>query len=534
MTLLICEDENIIRKGFIITLQKLNFLFDSVFEASDGLQGMEICRQYKPDIIITDIQMPLMDGLSFISRAKEFCPNSHFIILSGYDNFEYARTAMRYGVKDYLLKPSSKEEISEVLSQVITDIEQEQAFRSELHSKQYTFERTLSQFQKIFLGDVLLGKYSPQHIDDYMASYNIHLGSDFLLVVCFKVIYPEDRKQDTSIDLTHTEWFRHLLEKYFCLSQAEISSDMQALILNNTRPVFELQKIDANISQQIKNYEAQHNIRFYCAFSRTTDNIRELPVLYREALALLYYRFFYPETIFFAQNTVPCCNEKRNIIIPDAMLDSLFHAFTGKSRLDFRQNVYALLEYFYSSPNICPDSFALCVEKACHHLTVSLIRGNYISKVQDSLSPNVSSIFERAYNVQSLTKLLYHQLADYRKSIIENRKSDLEKPRSPIETAIAYIDANYHKDLDLSSVAELAAMNSSYFSSQFKKRTGLPFSSYVQKLRLEKAKDLLINSNQKLYEISESIGISNVKYFCKIFKEYTGMTPTEYKKQHLS
>lgn len=532
MTLLICEDENIIRKGFIITLQKLNLTFDSVFEASDGLQGMELCRQYKPDIIITDIQMPLMDGLSFIAKAKELCPNSHFIILSGYDNFEYARTAMRYGVKDYLLKPSSKEEISEVLSKVINEIEQEQAFRSEWHTKQYTFERTLSQFQKIFLGDVLLGKYSPEQTEEYMTSYDIHLGSDFLLVVCFKVIHPEDSKQDTSTDLTHATWFCRLIEKYYCLSQAEISSNMQALVLNHDKPVFNLLKIDPDISRQIRSYEAQQGIRFYCAFSRTTDNIRELPALYSEALALLYYRFFYPETRFFAQNTSPCCCEKREIVIPDAMLDSLFHAFTGKSRLDFRQNVYALLEYFYSSPNVTPETFALCVENACRHLTVSLIRGNYISEAQDSLNPKVSSIYGRADNVQSLTKLLYHQLADYRKSIIESREPDLEKPRTPIETAIAYIDANYHKELDLSSVAELAAMNSSYFSSQFKKRTGMSFSSYVQKLRLEKAKDLLVNSSQKLYEISESVGIGNVKYFCKIFKEYTGVTPTEYKKNN--
>ena len=107
MTLLIVEDEDIIRKGLIVTLRKLEMDFEHIYEAGDGEEGLRLCREYTPDIIMTDIKMPLMDGLAFIRESQKLLPEGQFIILSGYSDFEYARTALKYGVKDYLLKPST-------------------------------------------------------------------------------------------------------------------------------------------------------------------------------------------------------------------------------------------------------------------------------------------------------------------------------------------------------------------------------------------------------------------------------------------
>ena len=104
-----------------------------------------------------------------------------------------------------------------------------------------------------------------------------------------------------------------------------------------------------------------------------------------------------------------------------------------------------------------------------------------------------------------------------------------------IEKAIAYMEQNYYLDLDLSMISDLISMNSSYFSSLFKKKTGLNLINYLQNVRIEKSKQLLLNTNQKLYEISEDVRIPNVKYFCKLFKDYTGVTPSEFrKKEHSS
>ena len=125
MTLLIVEDEDIIRKGLIVTLRKLEMDFEHIYEAGDGEEGLRLCREYTPDIIMTDIKMPLMDGLAFIRESQKLLPEGQFIILSGYSDFEYARTALKYGVKDYLLKPSTKNEIKEVLTRVVEQLKEQ-------------------------------------------------------------------------------------------------------------------------------------------------------------------------------------------------------------------------------------------------------------------------------------------------------------------------------------------------------------------------------------------------------------------------
>ena len=138
MTLLIVEDEDIIRKGLIVTLRKLEMDFVHIYEAGDGEEGLRLCREHAPDIIMTDIKMPLMDGLTFIRESQKLLPEGQFIILSGYSDFEYARTALQSGVKDYLLKPSTKNEIKEVLTRVIGQLKEQQSLRLELTERIHT------------------------------------------------------------------------------------------------------------------------------------------------------------------------------------------------------------------------------------------------------------------------------------------------------------------------------------------------------------------------------------------------------------
>lgn len=321
MILLLVEDEDIIRRGFLVTIQKLELRFDLILEARDGEEGLRLFENYHPDIVITDIRMPLMDGLTFIQKSREISHESRFIVLSGYNDFEYARTALRYEVRDYLLKPSSKAEICDVLLRVMEEIQKAETESSALKERLDDYDLRLNQFHQLLLGDILLGKYA-----------------------------------------------------------------------------------DAEIA----------------------------PLLSHHAISL-------PEQ---------------------------------------------------------GEGFMIC-------------RG-----------------------LEALYGFLLSSLMQYRNAVTGKRNTAaIESVHSPIDRAIAYIDQNYYKELDLALLSQLVSMNSSYFSSQFKKKTGLSFSTYLQNVRLEKAKNMLLHSDQKLHEISAAIGIGNVKYFCRLFKNYTGVTPTEYKRQ---
>ena len=235
MTLLIVEDEDIIRKGLIVTLRKLEMDFEHIYEAGDGEEGLRLCREHAPDIIMTDIKMPLMDGLTFIRESQKLLPEGQFIILSGYSDFEYARTALQYGVKDYLLKPSTKNEIKEVLTRVIGQLKEQQSLRLELTERIHTYEKKLDRFQELLLGNILSGRYPAGEIGHFLSHYSIAFPEEYMAVVCIKIT-PVISSDGSSIDYkNHFLWIVSLFEPYTAVYQADILSVYKCLLFNFSR-----------------------------------------------------------------------------------------------------------------------------------------------------------------------------------------------------------------------------------------------------------------------------------------------------------
>lgn len=526
MNLLIVEDENIIRKGFLVTVQKLNFAFDNIYEAGDGEKGLQLCKAHHPEIIITDIRMPLMDGLTFIRKAKAFSPDSQFIILSGYNDFEYARTALQYGVRDYLLKPSSKAEIRDVLTRVTEEIRSAQTTRKKV---QYQLE----QFQQLLLLDILQNKYPADQIEASLSGCSVMLPKNGVLVLCFHIL-PENCSDIPHTDYKrHIDWFLSLLSPFFYLIPIDVPANYHCLIASPlTGTDSSLLPLFQKLANQIQAYQEKAHIWIHFSFTPMENDVRKLPALYQKASEFLFCRFFSPDRILLSSHNCPNCDS--GAAIPGAMLESLYHCFIGKSRFDLRQNFLSLLRYLAKLKDITPSAFASALEQAFQYLVVTLIRENRIPEYPVTSALAVWNAFSVCDDPENLFHTLVLRLMDYREAVSQENHASVENLQSPISQAISYIDQNYYKELDLTLISRLVSMNSSYFSTQFKKRTGLSFSTYLQNVRLEKSKSLLLNSNQKLYEISESVGISNVKYFCRLFKDYTGVTPTEFRKGSFS
>lgn len=529
MTLLIVEDEDIIRQGLIITIQKLQFHFSHIYEACDGIEGLRLCMEHTPDIIITDIRMPMMDGLTFIAEAKKASQNSQYIILSGYNDFDYARTALQYGVKDYLLKPSSKSELQETLSNVIGGIEKAQAARQELKHQLDSYAQKLDQFQQLLLGDILLGRYPSGQISSSLSRYAIQLPPEGFFVLCYCIL-PADSARVTTDYKRYEDWVSSILSEAFQLFPTDILASFHCLIISPISKEKDFLTTSLHkIEEKTRAYENMEGIRLCYSLSSMQSDVQKLPSQYTTASWLLFRRFFSPDTILFLCDDK--IDEARNFLVPGAMLESLNNCFLSKSRFDLRQSFLSLLHYLYEAANGNPRIFAAGLEQTAKHLTIFLIRDSHMPEKPILLDFSIEDAFSLCISQDELYNSLLSRLMQYREDILGKHGEQIKNFLSPIEQAISYIDQNYYRELDLASISRLISMNSSYFSSLFKKKTGLTFSTYLQNVRLEKAKKLLLHSNSKLYEISESIGISNVKYFCRLFKNYTGMTPSEFKKQ---
>lgn len=524
MTLLIVEDEDIIRQGLIVTIHKLALNFEQIYEAGNGLEGLEICQEYKPDIILTDIKMPRMNGLDFIKKSKSLLPNSQYIILSGYNDFEYARTAIQYGVKDYLLKPSTKNEIKKVMTRVISGHLQSQAAQEELTRRIDVYEEKLEHFQGLLIGNILLGRYSLPETEGYLSHYSITFPSELMLVICTKIIpgtkdliLPPDYKY-------HYEWLESQLNRYGTVYSADIMSAYKCLLLNLTPKKFQLFLQEGSILEETLNvYGKSHNLLLFCSFSNSGKGTASLPAMYSEACQSLHNRLFLPDKMLFGtyKRTEP--------VIPSTLIQTMYHSFLKSSPFDLRQDFLAFVRHIADIENASSAYFIACIKAMEQFFSTSFIKNQQSSNVFPPLNLYVNEAMAAFDTIEDLTEELFARLRLYWEAKREGTPSVSDIVSSPVNQAIAYIEQNYYLDLELGMLAGLASMNSSYFSTLFKKKTGLNFTTYLQHVRIEKSKHLLLDSNKKLYEISESVGIPNVKYFCRLFKESTGVTPSEFR-----
>lgn len=534
MTLLIVEDEDIIRNGLIVTLRKLQIDFDHIYEAGDGTEGLRICQEHTPDIIITDIKMPLMDGLTFIRESQRLLPESQYIILTGYSDFEYARTALKFGVKDYLLKPSTKNEINEVLTRVIREIKEKQARQQELTERIHTYEKKLDRFQELLLGNILLGRYPAEEIESCLSHYSISFSEEYMAVLCIKIT-PLAPSDGFSIDYKkHFLWITSLFESYAAVYQADILSVYKCLLLNfPRRDPSGSQKLWLQLESKLTEYAEKQSLRI-CLSSSHAESMKEaLPNLYEEACSLLHYRLFQPSSVVFDPKRLK--SMKTSVpAVPLTMIETLYHYYIGNSQFDLRQYFNNFFHHITQVTDSSPDFVSECLAKTEEYFAFQAARDGVALENTCQIHFSISEAMTACDSMDNLADTLCIRLLDYWKSRKDGPSPATHMASSPVDQAIAYMEQNYYMDLDLGMISDLISMNSSYFSSLFKKKTGLNLITYLQNVRIEKSKQLLLNSNQKLYEISEAVGIPNVKYFCKLFKDYTGLTPSEFRKNEHS
>lgn len=504
MNLLIVEDEDIIRQGLIVSIQKLAFSFDMIYEAANGKEALDLCRQHRPDLILTDIKMPLMDGLTFIKHCRDILPASPIIILSGYNDFHYAQQAIKYQVADYLLKPAGMSELKKVFSNVIGKIEHENRHKR-IH-------------QALVLKDVLRETVKESDISEYLTRNAISLP---LQSYCILAYLPCENSPETYAVLES-------LQKNFICFALPAQERYHYILLN-------LNKSEANttadllpsIQNMLTTSLPEQFIPCSMSLSQIKDDITTLPLLYKQAGEALHVRLLRPADILFLYDSlIPFIKNMPSL--PETKLETLYHYFIGNSELDLEKHFERFLYQLCALENTSPQYLIQCMHALENYLNARLLKENRLAH-----PVGFSLEFERsmcaAASLKELTQSTLQLLLLHKKELTSHR---ICSASSPVDQAILYIEKNYRQELDLQSVADMVSMNPSYFSTLFKKKTGMNFISFLQNVRIEKAKELLVNTNLKLYEVSESVGIANDKYFCRLFKTCTGMTPTDYRKRH--
>lgn len=530
---LIIDDESIIRKGIknIINWKQLDC--EVVADASDGIEGIELIKKHLPEIIITDIRMPGMDGLSMIKQVKGIVPNSKIIILTGYRDFDYVQEAIKCGAFDFLLKPSKIEELTAVLTRAVNEINDQNIRHMEIDRFKVLFEQSIPILREKLLYDVIYGLNTNEvEIIEKMKMFNIDI-KNFVLVVM---------ENDYDEKSNSTQYDKHLYQFGIVNSFEEIFAEkyeVLSITLNSSRVGFVIQKPDKSsinieeVSEKCSYLQEVINNGFgftvTIAVSSNGEAALELPDKLKECLGSLEYKSYMGN----------------NSIIQYSDLNSFFR-YEDYSTLDKYQK--QLLESIKSGN----ERFVkVTIQNISRYVTTNKININYLKNFYYTTLSSINNIrisvsaaevdkkHEEGKDIASLLKLIEKsESTEELNSLLEEvaikiaskvNNFNNKSIKLILRKALDYIQEHYSEQVTLNEVAENIYVSTFYISRMFKKELGKSFVDYLNDVRIEKAKELLKDVKYKTYEVAEIVGISDPHYFSKLFKKYSGMTPSEYR-----
>lgn len=530
----IIDDEPIIRKGIRNVIHWQEFGCEVGGEADDGQSGRELIEKIHPDIIITDIKMPEVDGLMMIGRVREIVPDSKIIILTGYRNFDYARTAVKLGAFDYLMKPTKIDELSAVIRRAVEELRSKTARRDELGRLREQYEKSKPLVRERLLYNLLYGFYSNGE-EAAREAERLNLRTDRYVLGLVENEAPRADAEPEGKDEAHLYQFGILstleeaLSERFRVAGISLGSRLSAFLLAPKGD----EELDNTVISEKCLYLQQmiHNCFGFTvsiAVSSQGSGTGELPGKLHECQEALEHKFylgnnsiiFYHDLdTFFQYSDCTFLLERQKQLLDNIKAGNV-HAIA--------ENTAAIFECINGLTGIGKDyvrNFYFNTITMIHSMKISLPIDT-LRKQNDGPLVSLYGLIEKCDSVADLNGLLENiamSVADKVRDYNDNNMKLL------MRKAVDYINAHYSEDVTLNQVAEHIYVSSFYISRMFKKELGINFVDYLNELRINKAKELLSDARYKTYEVAEAVGISNAHYFSKLFRKYAGMTASEYR-----
>lgn len=542
LKIFLAEDEVVVRETIKRMIPWEELGFELVGEAADGEMALPLLIRQQPDLLITDIKMPFMDGLTLARLAKKEIPGLKVVILSGYDDFNYAKQAIGIGVEDYLLKPITKNALIERLSEIRSRYEHEKT-QKEYYEK---FQREMQAYEKNssrdFFEALVDGSMDMMEVYKRAEKLGLDIVAEAYNVLIFTMNCDEDfsgqRDEYSSWEAESLE----LLENFFAghssamlfrsniFSYGVLLKGQRETIEENTRAcVDEIRKI---LSRQDGRRE------WFLAVGQSVDRLSQIQKSYHTASRAFSQRYLYDENILYY-------DEMETMEHPGGQAETEDNAYLQK--VDVNALNPAILQKFLSNglqeetENFVKDYFYAIGQEPMESLVfrnyvilnvrfsvISFIKGLGCDTNEMESADTEEVLAESGKNMESAiayAKKMISQAIEIRDQNSGN------KNRSILKTAVDFIDSHYmEEDISLNTVANVANVSSNHFSALFSQNMGQTFIEYLTTLRMNKAKELLRCTGMRSSEIAGEIGYKDAHYFSYLFKKTQGMTPSDYRK----
>ena len=482
ITIVVADDEKLIRAGLKKILTDSLGVPISVLEAKNGTEALAICKQEQPDIIITDIRMPQMDGVVLMKEISALPHHPAIIVLSGYDDFAYAKAAIQSGAVSYILKPVDKKELMSAVNEAVAVSKKEEQTRNEQTLRTIVDEGRLETGSELPGCTFNNGLYS-------ITITGVHCVETLTLVLQPVQYYILEQKKQYAVFVIPREAL-YLLETDISLSQCTVG------------------------------------------VSSAGESVSALRTLCRQSFAALMQSFLVEGGNVFAQEKRKgIFYYKESCAVSDfSAIDQQYEKCVGRLDIASTEEVQKSIETLFTFPELPQSAYAETVAHLYNRILSNLFTRFPGYSDTDMYLHLKSIMIENIWQFANLAEWK-NCVSDYVLYLAALLKQNTtEYPY--ITEAIEYVKKHFTKNINMAIVANQVSVNYTWFSEKFKEHTGVNFNDYLKRLRLEEAERLLQMDCYKVYEVAERSGFGDVKYFMKTFRDSTGMSPTEWKKKH--
>ncbi|MEY8386171.1 helix-turn-helix domain-containing protein [Oscillospiraceae bacterium 38-13] len=522
---LLADDEEEIRTGISRKIDWASLGFVLVGEAGNGEEALELAEQLRPDVVLTDIKMPFLDGLELCRRLRVFLPGARLVVFSGFDDFEYARRAVSMGVSEYILKPINAPELIQVLDKLREQLDRQRLERRDMETLRRRYEESLPVLRELFYTRLLSGQIRPEQVQDRAARYEIDLPQGLWTVALVHVEGPGDEEDRDELLLLSVQSF---LEKHFQLAEAFVRvvlyGDMAAMLVrlpgeDRLYPLLEELERLSRLSQSYLGLRLTAGVGLPC---RGPEELNRSAAGARSALD---YR-----VLAGGARVVYIGDLEPQATAAPAFEEEDQRALSAAVKLGTREQVDGVvgdlmerLRQAGLSLSRC-DLFLLEVVTCLVRLTRS--GGVAVEEVFGERFAGAVSVSDFS-SLEELGRWLGERSRKLH-DLLGRRRSD--STWQIVERAKDYIAGHYTDgELSVESLCSHIHLSPTYFSTVFKREMGLSFTAYVTQVRMEEAARLLRETDEKTYRIAEATGFSDPNYFSYVFKRHFGLSPSKFR-----
>lgn len=523
-SVLLVDDEEFV---FTVMMKKMNWEemgFQVVGYARNGVEALEKAEELSPDVVMTDIKMPYLDGLTLSHRLKEQYPNTKIIIFSGFDEFEYAKEAIKVEAEEYILKPIDSNELRDVFTRVKQSLDKELDEKRNIDKLQEHYNKSLPILQDNFCISLIEGHVTPENFEKYAFDYQIPFKGPFYTVSVIKVSY--NSKNGEEVDIAP---FLLTLSVQKLVSE-QFEEDFNARTFSYLGDVV----VIAQLCSENQVHDLTDKMDSICKMAKRICNagvsagigdVVSSPALlkqsYRSALTAVSYRVFYGnmKAIDISEIDTGCAKPSDEAPISDII---------KYLRQGNRENmIVSIHDFALYLENVKPSlqTYQLQIMK----LSVALY--DFI----DDYHMNAGEIFGESTPMNSLMEMdsassieqyLIDTCTNMQEMVVSGRDIAIKQF---VDKAEDYIKENYgSSDVSVETICEYLSVSKAYFSTAFKRQTGKTFINYLTDYRMEQARLLLTTTALKTYEVAEQVGYSDPNYFSYAFKKQFGVSPSKY------